>query len=111
MDMHRVPVTVSSRLRERPVEYIYAPTDSLEPNYSLGVCTRTQAISRVLRDFVSNLPPGSEPSARHSFAVHRSDCAAVQEALEEGLPCGAEQDAFCWEGTALIEGDALPVPR
>ena len=110
MNIHRFLQKVLIRLEERPVEYTYVPANPLEPNYSLGVCTRSQAISRVLRDFVTNLPPGSAPPVRHSFAVHHSDCAAVQEAPEDRLPCGTEQDAFCWEGTVLIEGDTLPVP-
>lgn len=110
MNIRKFLHTTLRLLPEYPVEYVYVSADPRDPNYSLGVCTRSEAISRVLRNFVANMPPGSGPSTHHSFAVHRSDCAAVQKTPGDSLPCGAEQDAFCWEGTALIERDTLPVP-
>ena len=111
MNIRKILHKALRRLPEYSVEYVYVSADPRDANYSLGVCTRSEAISRVLQNFVANMPPGSRPSARHSFGVHRSDCTAVQQTLEGPLPCGAEQDAFCWEGTALTEGDTLPVPE
>ena len=107
MDIRKILQTMLSRLPEYSVEYVYVSAEPRDPNYSLGVCTRSEAISRVLQNFAANIRPGLGYRARHSFAVHRSDCAAVKGASHDPLPCGTEQDAFCWEGTALIESDAL----
>ena len=110
MDIRKALQTMLRQSPEHSVEYVYVSADPRDPNYSLGICTRSEAISRVLQNFVANMPPEAGPSARHSFAVHRSDCAAVQKTPGDPLLCGTEQDTFCWEGTALIEGDTLPVP-
>ena len=111
MGIRKIFQTMLRPLPEHPVEYIHVSADPRDPYYSLGVCTRSEAISRVLQNIVANMQPGSGLTARHSFGVHRSDCPAIKGASTDPLPCSAEQNTSCWEGTALIEGDALPVPR